>query len=140
MNVNYLTDWNVFIRQIANGSMAIGALFVIGVFAHYIIVNWSKRSQVPMRAAVAIIILTLGHLIRSSSAWLEFMWMDLKWDLSLWAVKSWTWFLMSAVLVLVGKALMLLNFSPWEQRRKLTITAIACAVLIPLAIALVLPD
>jgi len=132
------TELTIFVRQIANGSMAIGALFVLAVFGRFLWKEWSRRtySVTAVKAALAIFILTLGHFIRSASGWLEFMLQDAGWDIGLWLWASWSWFTIAAILVLIGKALMLLNFSPWAHRKKITVIAITSAILIPTAIAL----
>jgi len=131
------SELTVLVRQIANGSMAISALFVIAVFVHFIWRSWPyTKYNVAVKAAVAILVLTIGHLIRSVSSWLEFLWIDLNWDVSTWLIKSWSWFLISAVLVLIGKSLMLLNFAPWRHRKVITITAVVTAVAFPILLAI----
>src|SRR5262245_22506471 len=128
-------DLTIFVRQVANGAMAISALFVIGVFLHFVWNNWSyRRHHVAVKAAIAILVLSCGHVIRSFSSWMEFLWVDIGWDIGLWLVQSWTWFTFAAILVLIGKSLMLLNFSPWRYRKRITFWALFTALTIPLAV------
>lgn len=131
------TDLTLLVRQVANGAMAISAVFILVVFGQYLWHNWSARHSVSFKAAVAIFILTAGHLIRSASSWLEFILIDVGIDPDELIVISWSWFLLAVILVLIGKALMLLNFAPWENRKRWTAGAICCAIGIPIIVAMI---
>lgn len=137
--VNFST-LTVFARQVANGSMAVGALFVLAVFGRFLWTEWRQKlhSDTAVNAALAIFILTLGHCIRATSGWVEFAFYDAGLDISPWLWLSWSWFLLAAVLVITGKALMLFNFAPFQYRKAITIAGVVSSIAIPLAIALLI--
>ena len=132
------SELTIFVREVVNGSMALGAAFVILVFLRYIILNW-RKGDITLAAAVAILVLTVGHFIRAFSSWVEFIWFDLKWDASLWMVQSWSWFIISGVLVISGKMLMLIAFSPHRYRMLIVSTAMALCITLPIILALMIP-
>lgn len=130
------SDLTVFVRQIANGSMAIGALFLIAIFGRYIWTYWSERNEnIAVKAAIAITILSLGHFIRAASGWTEFYWVERGWNIDLWLFKSWSWFIVAASFIMFGKVLMILSFAPWHYRKQLAAAAVATSIGVPLALS-----
>jgi hypothetical protein len=134
--INY-SELTIFVREVVNGSMAIGAFFVIVVFLHYTVINWQKR-DITVTAAIAIAVLSFGHLIRAFSSWAEFVWLGLKWDSSLWMLQSWTWFIISGALVIVGKIMMLIAFSPYRWKKTIVLTAATLSICVPVVLAMLI--
>ena len=135
------TGQTIFVREVVNGSITIAGIFMIAVFGHYIWKNWEYRKKnngVAIKASIAILVLTVGHVLRASYSWATFLAADLNWDVNKWLAQGSALFLISAALVLAGKALMLFNFSPWDHRKAITVWAVATAIIIPAVLAIIL--
>jgi hypothetical protein len=130
----------IILREICNGIMFIGAVVMIGIFAHYIWRRSRERDRwyrdIAVQAAGAISVLLLGHSIRAGASWMEFLWLDIGWDNSFWTAAI-DIFLAATILTVMGKMLMVFAFSPYRWRWHLTLGTAVVAIALPIAVALI---
>lgn len=138
------SQFNLDIRQAANGAMALSALLLIAIFTRYCWHNrlpfWRRRMSEEDRrvflAVASITVLLVGHFFRAFSSWVEFFLIDIGLDASGWTKWAWIWFLISAILVIFGKGLMLHTFTAQKLRLVVLVILLPACVLIPIVIAL----
>ena len=59
--------FNLFVREIANGAMALSALLLIVIFARYVFRNrHGLRESGTTQVAAALLVLMCGHFIRAT--------------------------------------------------------------------------
>ena len=128
---------NLLVREAVNGTMALSALLLVIIFGRY---SWRNRFSLARsqttQAALAIMILMCGHLVRAGSSWVEFLLIDMGLSAAGWIKWTWIWFLIAAALIVVGKGMMAYTFAPRAWRRAIFLGAIPACILIPLLIAL----
>lgn len=130
----------IIVREVCNGAIFITGLAVLAIFANHIR-NVYKESgdwyrSVDVHAAAAIILLVLGHVIRAGASWMEFLWSHMGWDNDFWA-NTIEIFLLATLLIVLGKELIVFEFTPKKWRWPFTIGTASLAVLIPLIMALI---
>lgn len=134
---------SIILREVCNGIMFISAVIIVGIFLHYVWTatnndrNWYKNPVT--QSAGAIILLMTGHAMRAFSGWMQFLWMDIGWDPSLWS-NSVDLFIVATTLIIGAKVLMIFIFSPIRWRTFLTNTALLLSIGIPAAIALAVAE
>lgn len=130
-------ETTILIRQAAHGSMFIANLFVIAIFARYI---WRERKTIgrhwyrdpTLQASGALLVLFIGHLIRSGSSWLEFMHLQVGAHPAFANIP--VIFSIAAALILIGKALVIYAFAPERNLRALIVTMVLASVFVPLLV------
>lgn len=129
-------QFNLMVREVVNGAMALAALLLIWIFARYC---WRNRSELwrdeATIAAAAILVLMIGHFLRAFSSWIEFMLIDLGRNTNAWVEWTWITFLISGTLIITGKAMILRIFAPLKWRWTIMAIGIPACVLIPIIIA-----
>lgn len=132
---------DIVVREVCNGIIFCCAAVMVYVFGHFIWIarrgNKEWQSDRAVWAAGAIMILLVGHLLRAGSSWMEFLWLDMGWDNTVWA-DALALFLASIAFIVVGKVLMIIIFVPdrWSMMR--TMGLIAAAIIFPVILRLVL--
>lgn len=131
-------DETVLLREICNGIMCMGAIWMIAIFVPYIYRRVRTEpgwySDIVVQAAIAIIVLVLGHLVARFAGWMQFLWVDMGWDADYWANAS-DIFLTATVLTVLGKMMNVYAFSVWRWRWVMTGLALSTSIGIPLAVA-----
>jgi len=119
--------------------MCVSAVVLILIFSDYILRQCYKNSAECLRdnavqAALALLVLLLGHAIRAFSGWMQFLWMRSDWDPDFWA-NGIDLFLAATVLIVTGKIFMIYIFVPhkWRWTALFTVT---CAVTVPVLVAI----
>src|ERR1043166_3193781 len=109
----------------ANGALSLSALFLIIIFMRYCWRNrrsfWINRT---VQLAGAVLVLMIGHCVRATGAWVEFILLRNQFDLSEWLKYSAVWFTIAAALIIYGKILMLYSFTPTLWRWRIIIPGI----------------
>lgn len=136
------TDETIVLREICNGMMAVSAVILISVFAVYVI-RYSRAARgwyndIGVQAAIAVIILMVGHLIRAFSSWMEFLWLDLGWPQGFW-VNAVGVFVAATIFTVAGKVLCAFAFAPYRWRWHLTVFIAVVSIAIPLIVAALVP-
>lgn len=132
------TETTILVREVCNGIMAVSALTMLAVFISYVITE-SRTEQFwyndpAVHAAVAIIVLTLGHFIRALSGWMEFVWLDF--GKVGWWVNTVGIFMLSTILIVLGKLMIVYTFSPAKWRWQITLAAGVVSITIPIGVTL----
>jgi hypothetical protein len=132
------STFNVFVREVANGTMALSALLLIIIFARYVVRNRRDlRSSETTQVAAALLLLLCGHLIRATNSWITFSMISLGWDVQKWTEEAWIWFVVDGMLVIIGKAMMIYWFAPKYWRASMVYVGIPACVVIPALLAII---
>jgi hypothetical protein len=111
-NVIEFSDLVLMVRTGVNGALAFSALLLMLVFVSFIIERRKNFFRsVEVQAAATILLLIVGHFLRAFSSWIEFNLVGFNIDPTHWVTWTWIWFLASAILILTGKAFMIVIFS-----------------------------
>lgn len=129
---------NLEIREAANGTLALSALLLIVIFGHYCWINRQIfRRSGTTQAATAILILMVGHFVRSTGTWVEYLTnhVELHMVSSNWIKWSWIWFMTAVIVIIFGKMAMIYIFAPVAWRSQIIAVGIPLCFAIPVVVA-----
>src|SRR6266550_3076557 len=138
MNIEY-SQISLLIRELANGALTVSAFLIVGFLLYYI--NNIRRgdpnwwSDPVIKFSVALIILFVGHTMRSVPSWFEFLFHEER----VWFSVAF-WFPLAIICALWGKALFLWALAPEKWRASLIWLMAVISIVIPVVVHIAIKD